>query len=224
MQSSDFNDSPLKAVVFDFDGLMFNTEALYQEVGHEVLGRRGKTLTDDLLDQLMGRKAHDSLQLMIDYHGLDDTPEELAVESMEVMFGLLEGRLAPMPGLIKLLESLEAANIPKGIATSSSRMFVTHVLSLFEMEPRFKFVLTQEDVMNGKPEPEVYLLAAVKHGIPPAEILVLEDSLLGSRAAVSAGNYTVAVPHGHSHTHQFEGVKFIADSLEDQRIYQALGI
>ena len=67
-------DSPLKAVVFDLDGLMFNTEDLYQQVGSEVLRRRGKQFTSDLINEMMGRKADKALQLMIDWHGLNDTP------------------------------------------------------------------------------------------------------------------------------------------------------
>lgn len=218
------NDSPLQAVVFDLDGLMFNTEDLYQQVGSEVLGRRGKQFTDELINQMMGRKADQALQLMIDWHQLDDTPAQLAAESMEIMFGLLPDHLAPMPGLLDLLASLEAARIPKAIATSSSRAFVTRVLGQFDLEPRFKFVLTSEDIEHGKPAPDVYLLAADMHGVEPAQALVLEDSQIGCQAAVAAGTHTVAVPSGQSEQHAFQGVKLIADSLEDQRIYAALGI
>ena len=190
MSEADHPHTPLKAVVFDLDGLMFNTEGLYQQVGTEVLTRRGKTMTGELLDEMMGRKSDVALQIMIDWHDLtEDTPEGLAFESMEIMFGLLPDQLAPMPGLLALLDSLESARIPKGIATSSNRIFVTRVLSQFELEPRFSFVLTQEDIEHGKPAPDVYLLAAEKHGLSPAEVLVLEDSQIGCQAAVAAGNY-----------------------------------
>ncbi len=217
-------DSPLQAVVFDLDGLMFNTEDLYQQVGSEVLRRRGKEFTSDLIDQMMGRQAPKALQIMIDWHQLDDTHEELAAESMEIMFRLLPDQLQPMPGLLDLLESLEAANIPKGIATSSSRAFVTRVLDQFALTPRFSFVLTSEDITHGKPAPDVYLLSAEKHGVTPAQVMVLEDSQIGCRAAVAAGTHTVAVPEGQSEQHVFEGVKLIAESLADLQIYKALGI
>lgn len=216
--------SPLAAVVFDLDGLMFNTEDLYQQSGHEVLARRGKTLTPELLDQLMGRQAHKAIQIMIDWHQLDVTPEELTAESIEILFALVAERLTPMPGLLELLDHLETANLPKGIATGSSRMFVDRVLEQSELTERFEFVLAAEDVEHGKPAPDVYLLAASKHGLPPEQILVLEDSQLGCQAAVAANTFAVAVPNGHSETHSFAGVQFIADSLSDQRIYDALGI
>jgi HAD superfamily hydrolase (TIGR01509 family) len=215
---------PLRAVTFDLDGLMFNTEELYQEVGGTILSRRGKQITGDLLDQMMGRKSNIALQLMIDWHELDDTPEQLAAESAEIFGGLLPRRLQPMPGLVELLDSLEAAGIPKGIATSSGRDFVTRVLGQFNLAPRFKFIITSEDIEHGKPAPDVYLLAAQRHGVRPEQMLVLEDSHIGSRAAVAAGAYAVAVPHGQSSTHDFPGVKIVAHTLADPQIYEALGI
>ncbi|QEG34627.1 HAD family hydrolase [Bythopirellula goksoeyrii] len=217
-------DPLLRAVVFDLDGLMFDTEVLYQEVGSTVLARRGCEFTAELLDQMMGRQSAKALQIMIDYHGLDITVPELADESMEVMRELLETRLTPMPGLLTLLDALEAAEIPKGIATSSTRDFLDHVLLLANLTDRFRFTLSGDDIEHGKPAPDVYLLAAEKHNCQPAEILVLEDSQLGCQAAVAAGAYTVAVPGGHSLTHVFPGAKFIADSLVDNRIYRALNI
>jgi HAD superfamily hydrolase (TIGR01509 family) len=214
----------LLAVTFDLDGLMFNTETLYQEVGTTVLARRGKEFTGDLIDRMMGRKSNEALQLMIDWHQLTETPEELAMESAEIFADLLPRRLQPMPGLLELLAALEAAGLPKGIATSSSRTFVRNVLGFFDLEPRFEFVLASEDIEHGKPAPDVYQLAAQRHGIDTTSMMVLEDSQIGCRAAVAAGAYTVAVPHGRSRTHQFPPVKLIAESLADRRIYQALGV
>ncbi len=213
---------PLRAVTFDLDGLMFNTEELYQEVGGEILSRRGKQITGELLNEMMGRKSNVALAVMIEWHGLDETPEQLAAESAEIFGGLLPRRLAPMPGLLELLSSLEAAQIPKGIATSSGRAFVDRVLGLFDLAPRFNFILTSENIEHGKPAPDVYLLAAEHHGVAPAEMLVLEDSQIGTQAAVAAGAYAVAVPHGQSLQHHFRGARFEANSLADERIYRAL--
>ena len=216
--------SSLQAVVFDLDGLMFNTEDLYQQTGHELCQRRGKEFTGDLIDQMMGRQSRQALQIMIEWHDLDDTVERLAAESMEIMFDLLPERLEPMPGLMDLLISLEEATVPKGIATGSNRTFAEHVLRQFDLHARFSFVLTAEDTTHGKPAPDVYLLAAEKHGLEPAQVMVLEDSQIGCRAAVAAGTHAVAVPGGQSEHHDFDGVELIANSLEDARIYQALGI
>jgi HAD superfamily hydrolase (TIGR01509 family) len=215
---------PLRAVTFDLDGLMFNSEELYHEVGATLLSRRGKEISGELLDQMMGRQAHVALGVMIDWHQLSDTPEQLAAESAEIFVELLPARLQPMPGLLDLLTALEAANIPKAIGTSSSRAFVDRALAIFDLAPRFNFILAAEDIEHGKPAPDIYLLAAQRHGVTPIEMMVLEDSQNGCQAAVAAGAFAVAVPHGQSRAHKFHGVQFMADTLADPRIYDALGI
>jgi beta-phosphoglucomutase-like phosphatase (HAD superfamily) len=85
-------------------------------------------------------------------------------------------------------------------------------------------VLTAEDIPRGKPEPGVYLLAAQRFGIAPRQMMVLEDSANGCRAAVSAGAFTVAVPNHHTRGHSFSGVRFVADGLSDPRITRALAV
>lgn len=223
---TDFPSPPsaIRAVTFDLDGLMFNTEHLYQEVDHVLLERRGKISSQDLLDQMMGRKADVALQLMIDWHGLTETVDELFQESREIMFRLMQDKLETMPGLLTLLDSLETADIPKGIATSSHRQFAHTALDKFDLRGRFSFVLTCEDIERGKPAPDVYQKAARQHGIEPAEMMILEDSQIGCQAGVASGAYTVAVPAGRSHVHDFDGVQFLANTLRDGRIYQALKI
>lgn len=213
-----------RAVVFDLDGLMFNTEELYQEVGAELLRRRGYTFTQELLDQMMGRPSAVALQIMIDTHTLKATVEELLAETDEIFPEILAARLAPMPGLLELLSALEQNQIPKGIATSSRRSFVEHVLGHFNFAPRFSPILTSEDIIQGKPHPEIYLKAAGRMGVPPAEMLVLEDSQNGCRAAVAAGAITVAVPGAHSRRHDFTGATLVAETLADHRLYELLSL
>lgn len=224
MQDYPSPTSPLRAVVFDLDGLMFNTEELYQEVGSTVLARRGCAFTPELLNEMMGRQSAKALQIMIDWNNLTDTVEELASESMHVMHGLLGTRLSPMPGLLDLLTALEQAHIPKAIATSSGREFLDAVLWQSGLVGRFAFTIAGNEIEHGKPAPDIYLLAAEKHGCRPQEVLVLEDSQIGCRAAVAADTYAVAVPSGHSHTHEFPGARFVADTLADPRIYQVLNV
>ena len=216
--------APPKAVVFDLDGLMVNTEELYQDVGSELLRRRGKPFDADLLDAMMGRPANVALQIMIDWHKLDGTVEQLNAETDEIFATLLDQRLATMPGLWKLLAELERSGIPKAIATSSGPDFVRTVLGKFDLAPRFQFILTCNDIRQGKPHPEIYLLAASRWGYEPGEILVLEDSQNGCRAAVLAGTIAVAVPAGHSLRHDFSGATLIAESLADPRLFKLLGL
>src|SRR5262245_32076015 len=132
----------IKAVVFDLDGLLFNTEELYQFVGTELMGRRGKPFEDELIHQIMGRPQRVALQMMIDWHGLDTTVDILAHETEELFAEILNARLEFMPGAGELLAALESAGIPKAIATSSGRRFTRNVLGKFHLEPRFAFILT----------------------------------------------------------------------------------
>ena len=219
------SQSDLQAVVFDLDGLMFNTEMLYQQVGGELLRRRGKRFEADLLDQIMGRRTYRrALQMMIDWHKLSDSVETLTAESAQIFSGILDTQLAQMPGLSDLLDALEKAGIRKAIATSSVRAFTERVLGQFDMARRFAFILTAEDVSEGKPDPEIYQTAAARLNLEPWQIMVLEDSHNGCRAAIAAGAFAVAVPGVHSRDHDFSGARLIADSLADPRIYAALGL
>lgn len=211
------------AVAFDLDGLLVNTEELYQHVGTEILRRRGRTFDGDLLDAMMGRPQQVSLRIMIDWHRLDDTIETLAAETHEIFRDLLDSRLEPMPGAVALVEGLVNRGVPRGVATSSGPEFAHDVLGRIGLLERFCFVLTSADVTHGKPHPEIYESAAGRLGVRPERMLVLEDSAAGCAAAVAAGAIAVAVPGGHSRRHEFPGARFIAESLADPRILALLG-
>ena len=155
-EAPDGPDAP-RRVTFDLDGLLVNTEELYQDVGTELLRRRGKPFEPDLLDRMMGRPQQVSLRIMIDWHSLDDTVEGLAAETKEIFLSLLDTRLAPMPGAVALLDALDRHGIPYGVATSSGPDFATDVLGRVGLLPRMRFVLTCDDVREGKPHPEIYL-------------------------------------------------------------------
>jgi HAD superfamily hydrolase (TIGR01509 family) len=214
----------LRAVAFDMDGLMFNSEDVYTEVGKELLSRRGCDFPKGLKDEMMGLPPRPSFEAMIRWHSLDDAWEDLATESEEVFISLLDHHLAPMPGLLELLDALESAAIPKAVVTSSAWRLTDAVLSRFDLAPRFAFVLTAEDITHGKPDPEVYLLAARRLGVAPKEIMVLEDSHFGTRAGAAAGAFVVAIPNEHTAEHDFARATLVADSLADGRIYAALGL
>ena len=212
---------PLSAAIFDLDGLMFNTEELYHHVGGEMLRRRGKQLTEDLLDKMMGRQSREALQIMIDWHDLDDTAEELEAETDDIFGEILGTELRPMPGLMELLDQLEGRSVPKAIATSSRRPFAVTMLEKYDLLPRFTFLLTAEDIELGKPNPQIYHRSAETLGIQTAEMMVLEDSSNGCKAAVASGSYAVAVRANHNQHLAFPGAALVANSLADKRILAA---
>jgi HAD superfamily hydrolase (TIGR01509 family) len=215
---------PIEAVAFDLDGTLFNTEILYDEVGEELLRRRGKEFTSALKDRMMGRPGPIALQIMIDDCGLDCDVATLAQESDDVFDRILEERLERMPGAEDLLTHVEALGLPKAICTSSHRAYAQRTLSRFAYLHRFAFLLTSDEITEGKPEPYIYLTAASQFGVKPERMLVLEDSHNGCKAAVRAGACAVAVPSRHSRHHDFAGAAFVAEGLGDQRIYELLAL
>jgi pseudouridine 5'-phosphatase len=219
MTDSEFE---LKAVVFDLDGLLVNSEDLYEQAGETVLRRRGKTYDAALREQMMGRPVVDAIQLMIDCHSLPDPLEDLMCECREVLEALMATSLAPMPGVRQFLDELQAAQVPIAVATSGTREYAHGVLSRLQLKQCFRFILTADDITRGKPDPEVYLLAAARLALAPSQMMVLEDSANGCRAGVAAGAFVVAVPNRHTQKHNFEGARLVADTLADPRIRSAL--
>ncbi len=211
-----------EAVIFDMDGLMFNTEDIYHVVGNTILRPRGHEFTRELKLLMMGLPGIKAFQVMVDHCQLKDTPEVLQSECATLFGELLPREIQTLPGLMDLLGRLEQLGIPKAVATSSHQKFATIALNQFDLGPRFKFVLTAESVVNGKPHPDVYLLAAKKMELEPSQLLVLEDSVTGSRAAAAAGAKVIAVPTQHSVGCDYSHVDHVAQSLEDPVILETI--
>ena len=214
----------IKADAFDMDGLMVNTEELYYEVGQTILGRRGREFTDSLRRGMMGLPGPRAIELMIATESLTDSVSTLLSECDEVFAGMLPHRLRALTGLLELLDALDENVLPRCVATSSTLRFAREVLAGISVLERVDFIITAEHVIRGKPHPDIYLGAASQLGVLPHELLVFEDSQHGSKAGVSAGACTVAIPGDHSRHHDFNGVHFIADSLADSRIYHLLSV
>lgn len=212
----------IQAVTFDMDGLMFNTEDLYDIVGEQLLNRRGQSFTSELKMAMMGLPGPDAFAVMKERCGLDDSIEALASECEEMFDDLLPARIEMMPGLEALLQLLESANVPKAIATSSHLRFAQRALGVFDLQPRFEFVLTAESVEKGKPNPDVYLLAASRLGVQPENMLVLEDSIHGSSAATAAGATTIAIPSRRVDSAQFGSVYAICERLDDSTVLELI--
>ena len=207
--------SSIKAVAFDLDGLMFNTEAVFNRAGTELLRRRGKEPHPQLFQRMMGRRPVEGFAVMIELMSLTETFEDLLLESEQIFMALLDDHLAPMPGLYDLLELIEERGLPKAVATSSPRRYLHDLLQRFDLMDRFDTTLAAEDVSRGKPDPEIYLTAAARLGVSAPEMLVLEDSEAGTRAAAAAGAYIISVPHEFSSAHNFEAARYTAQSLAD---------
>ena len=110
----------------------------------------------------------------------------------------MDDAVHPTPGLFVLLDRLKHRGLPLAVATSSRHAYADRLLTRHGLRDRFAFVLASEDVTRGKPDPEIYRLAADRFGVPAASMLVLEDSPAGVAAATAAGAIAVGVPHEHS--------------------------
>ncbi len=218
------SDSPprIDGVALDMDGLLFDTERLYWEVGDAVLQRRGHRFSHELQQRMMGRVGVAAMQQMVDFHSLSDSATELLIESDDLYGRMLVNDITPMPGLENWIELLVKTKTPFGLATSSRRKFVDIILETIPWRDRMVFVLTGDDVINGKPHPEMYIKAAGELAIETSQMLVLEDSQNGCAAAVAAGAYTVAIPNQHTRGQSFADVNRVVDSLSDSRLWELI--
>ncbi len=210
--------APIRAIAFDLDGLMFDTEALFVRVAGAMLADRGKVFTRAMMAAMIGRQAHVAYPALKALAGLDESPEELLAEARHRFFAEIDSAVHPTPGLIALLDHIGHAGLPAAVATSSRRVYAEKLLTQHGLIDRFQFLLTAEDVTHGKPDPAIYRLAAQRFGIDPASLLVLEDSPAGVTAGLAAGAFVVAVPHDHSPAEALGHAHHIATALDDPRV------
>jgi HAD superfamily hydrolase (TIGR01509 family) len=134
-------------------------------------------------------------------------------ERDRVFLAAVPERLAPLPGLFRLLDELEARGIPRAVATSGHRHYAQLALRTLGVADRFQALATGDEVARGKPAPDIFLLAAERLGVQPTGCLVLEDSHLGVAAAKAAGMRAVAVPNPRIPAAQFSEADYVFDSL-----------
>ena len=183
-----------RGVVFDMDGLLFDTEAMVRDAMAAAGSRLGFEVPDTLFLSLIGLAGDASRTKLVDHYGpaFDVDGFWLAVD--RDFNRLLEGRRFLKPGVVELLDWLDDRNIPRAIATSSHHKHVQRNLAIHELSGRFHTVVAHGDCDRGKPNPEPFLLAANRLAIEPAHCLALEDSFNGVRAASAAGMMTIMVP------------------------------
>jgi HAD superfamily hydrolase (TIGR01509 family) len=204
----------MQAIIFDMDGLMIDTEKVYWAVTRQIVGERGKQVSDKTLGRMMGRSPIKSVEVLIRETGLIADPTELLEEREARVKRVLEQGIDPMPGLLDVLKQFKP-RYKLGIATSAPMYLVDVILRLLDLRWYFDAIQTSDDVIEGKPAPEIYLKAMARLGVPPAECIVLEDSSNGARAGKNAGAYVIAVPSQHTRDQDFSFADFIAHDLLD---------
>lgn len=206
---------PILGVALDMDGLLFDTEPVYFEVLDQLLVRRGLRYTVDLQQKMMGQVGVAAARTLLDHHGLDEDPAELMAECARDYGERIKQGVDDRPGLDGFLEALRRSQLSFGVATSSYRRFFDTLFSSRSWLDELAFVMTGDDVDRGKPDPQIYQLSAAAMGIEPTDMLVLEDSQNGVRAAAAAGAMAVAVPNDESRGHDFQLATAVVERLDD---------
>jgi HAD superfamily hydrolase (TIGR01509 family) len=185
---------PIQAVVFDMDGLLFDTEALFFEAMRAEGTIQGFGITREFFLSLVGLNTERNHTLMREHFGPDFPAERFHSACRDRFFGLLDTDLKPKTGVFELLDRIDELALPRAIATSSQRSNVQHHLEAFDLTHRFDVIIANGDYARGKPHPDPFLVAARALEINPGACLALEDSHNGVRSAAAAGMVTIMVP------------------------------
>ncbi|WP_310539326.1 HAD family phosphatase [Phenylobacterium sp.] len=182
------------AVIFDMDGLLFDTEALWQEGLLAAAAEAGRTIPDEVYTGSIGVRRSQCGPLFRSHFGEDFRFEDFHAEWRRHFWLVAENRPAMKPGVLELLDALDRLGLPRAIATSSSRATVDRHLAAHGLTERFDAIVCRGDYENGKPAPDPFLKSAERLGVESRFCLALEDSHIGVRSAAAAGMMTVMVP------------------------------
>ncbi|UFN49359.1 HAD family phosphatase [Roseomonas sp. OT10] len=207
-----------EAVVFDMDGLLFDTETLYRASLFAAAEEMGHPMTDEVHRAMLGCPWPVIQGQLVAHLG-----SEAAVAAFRTVWtgrfeALLETGLCLKAGVVELLDTLDALGLPRAIATSSRHASVSHHLAAHGLTGRFHAVVAQGDYARSKPAPDPFLAAAARLGLAPERCLALEDSHNGVRSAASAGMMTVMVPDLLEATEEMRGLcRHVAGDLHAVR-------
>jgi HAD superfamily hydrolase (TIGR01509 family) len=186
----------IEAVVFDLDGVLLDSEQVWDEVREQLVKERGGRWHDRAQTEMMGMSSVEWSRYMHDELGVPDPPEEISAEVVRRLEDVYRRRLPLIDGAEQAVEQL-AALWPLGLASSSNREVIDRVLELSGLARFFRVTVSSEEVPRGKPAPDVYLEAARRLGVPPERCAAVEDSRNGIRAAKAAGMRVIAIPNPH---------------------------
>lgn len=185
----------IKAVIFDMDGLMIDSERVTYNGYKKVLGDMGLDITEEFYTTLLGRTIETAKQLFENVYGKDFHLDDVIPLVHKYMADLFDNEGVPVKeGLVNLLKYLKENDYKTIVATSSQRKRVDHILNIANISQYFDDSICGDEVTHGKPNPEVFLRACEKAGVSPEEALVLEDSEAGIQAAYSGKIRVVCIP------------------------------
>jgi HAD superfamily hydrolase (TIGR01509 family) len=184
----------IDAVVFDLDGVLIDTEELWDEARRELAAERGGRWPDEAQRAMMGMSSPEWSRYMHDVVGLAEPPEEISAEVVSRLERLYRERLPLVEGAPDAVRRI-GSRWPLAIASSSNRPLIDLFVELTGTDDLFRATVSSEEVAGGKPAPDVYLEAARRLGIAPTACAAIEDSENGIRSAAGAGMRVVVIPN-----------------------------
>lgn len=206
---------PIAAVICDMDGLLVDSEGLSTEAWRRALAPYGVALDDATVAAMFGLRIDEDAKLLIAQFHLAATVAELVEAKNARMLELVQEGLQPMPGARELVTWLVEQHVPHALATSGLAEYAAACLTAVGLGNAFAIRVTGDHVAHGKPAPDIFLRAAQRLDLPPANCLVLEDAPNGVAAAAAAGMRVIAVPNEHTAALNFPPVTARAASLHE---------
>ena len=201
------------AIVLDMDGLMVDTEPLSRRAWDQVLATYGHVLDDSVYNSIIGYRFDESATMLIETYDLPVKMDVLAQQKAAILAEIRAAGVPLMPGLYELHAAIKQRGVPWGVATSSPRYHAQDILRQIGLQDSCQIIVGGDEVLRGKPAPDIYLLAAERLGFETECCLALEDSVPGGRAAIAAGMRLVAVPGGHVGKGEFSFAHHVYPSL-----------
>ena len=183
----------LKAVIFDMDGVLSDSEPIYHLSINQVLARHGYEVTEDINKEILGTTVEYSWNWLRSHFKLKGDMKDWIGEYDAIVVKNLREKVVPAPGVYELLKEIKSTSFQLGLASSSQGNWVEAVLSTLGIKDNFDVIVSGEMVKQGKPHPEIFLQVAEKLKIDPRHCLVIEDSPHGIKAAKIAQMRVVAV-------------------------------
>jgi HAD superfamily hydrolase (TIGR01509 family) len=183
----------IEAIVFDMDGVLIDSEPVWERVRRKFVADHGGRWADDAQDRMMGMSTAEWSAYMSEDFGLRLPPPQVAELVIAAMAAEYQAHLPLLPGAVEAVRSL-SARWPLAVASSAPKSLIEAVLDASALRPAFAAAVSSEEVSRGKPAPDVYLEATRRLGVPPAASAAVEDSTNGLRSAAAAGLTVIAVP------------------------------
>jgi HAD superfamily hydrolase (TIGR01509 family) len=184
----------IEAVVFDLDGVLIDSEPVWEEVRRGLVAERGGHWAPDAQRRLMGMSTQEWARYLSDDLGVGLPPDEVAALVVDRMAARYRERIPFLPGAVDAVHRL-AARWPLGLASSAPASLIETVLQAAGLRSYFKVTMSTEQVPHGKPAPDIYLTVTARLGVPPSSSAAVEDSSNGLRSAAAAGLHVIAIPH-----------------------------